>query len=59
MEFPAQSKGMTVDELKRSINNSREQKKYAPEMEKFSESTKRLEIQIITTSKKLRKIGVQ
>jgi hypothetical protein len=58
MEFLAQSKGMTVDELKRSLT-PREQKKYAPEMEKFSESTKRLEIQIITTSKKLRKIGVQ
>jgi hypothetical protein len=28
-------------------------------MEKFSEFIERLEIQIITTSKKLRKIGVQ
>jgi hypothetical protein len=36
MEFLAQSKGMTVDELKDSLT-PREQKKYAPEMEKFSE----------------------
>jgi hypothetical protein len=48
---------MTVDE-QRFINTKRT-KKYAPEMEKLVSSLKRLEIQIITTSKKLRKIGVQ
>ncbi len=36
MEYLADSKGMTVEELKNSLT-PKEQKKYAPEMEKFNE----------------------
>lgn len=36
MEYLAESKGMTVDEFKDSLT-PKEQKKYAPEMEKFNE----------------------
>jgi hypothetical protein len=36
MEYLAESKGMTVEELKDSLT-PKEQKKYAPEMEKFNE----------------------
>jgi hypothetical protein len=56
MEFLSAIKGMTVDELKDSLT---QRTRSLLLRWRFSEFIERLEIQIITTSKKLRKIGVQ
>jgi hypothetical protein len=57
MEYLAESKGMTLEEFRESLT-PREQKKYAPEMEKFNEFIEKTGNTITKTSKKHRRCRV-